>query len=95
VDYEWDDAKATINKRKHGIDFLDAIDALEDPARLEDIEPEVVHGEERIQVIGGAYGRVLFVVVTHRQEDTCRIISARRATRDEQDRYYAGDREAW
>ena len=38
---------------------------------------------------------VLFVVTTLRSERTCRIISARRATRHEQDRYYAGDREAW
>ena len=34
-------------------------------------------------------------VVTLRGEDTCRIISARKATRHEQDRYYAGDRETW
>jgi len=38
-----------INKGKHGIDFLDAIDALEDPARLEDVEPEVVHGESGLR----------------------------------------------
>jgi uncharacterized DUF497 family protein len=42
-----------------------------------------------------AHGKVLFVVVTLTGEDTCRIISARRATRHEQDRYYAGDRETW
>lgn len=37
----------------------------------------------------------LFVVTTLRGDRTCRIISARRATRHEQDRYYEGDREAW
>jgi uncharacterized DUF497 family protein len=34
VRYEWDNAKAALNHRKHGIDFLDAIAALEDPNRL-------------------------------------------------------------
>jgi len=38
---------------------------------------------------------VLFVIVTYRDEDLCRIISSRKATRHEQDRYYAGDRETW
>ena len=43
-----------------------------------------------------AVGNVLFVVTTQRKDRTRRIISARRATRYEQDRYYdAGDREAW
>lgn len=42
-----------------------------------------------------ARGKVLFVIVTLPGEDTCRIISARKATRHEQDRYYAGDRETW
>ncbi|MGQ0684455.1 BrnT family toxin [Bradyrhizobium sp.] len=54
-----------------------------------------VYGEERMQVIGMAHRDVLFVVVTVRDDDICRIISARKATRHEQDRYYAGDRETW
>jgi hypothetical protein len=39
----------------------------------------------------------LFVqpLVTLRDEDICRIISARKATRHEQDRYYAGNRDTW
>jgi uncharacterized DUF497 family protein len=53
------------------------------------------YGEERIQVIGMARGDVLFVIVTPRNEDIRRIISARKATRHEQDRYYAGYRETW
>jgi uncharacterized DUF497 family protein len=95
VDYEWDDAKNALNRRKHGVDFLDAIAALEDPNRLEEINDNTVSGEERNIVIGLARDRVLFVVTTYRTEDTCRIISARKATRHEQDRYYAGDREEW
>jgi uncharacterized protein len=95
VQYEWDNGKAALNHRKHGVDFLDAITALEDPNRSEEIDTQFVYGEERIQVIGVAHTGVLFVTVTFRGEDRCRIISARKATRHEQDRYYAGRRETW
>lgn len=93
--YEWDNGKAAENLRKHGVDFADAIAALEDANRLEEVDTRFEYGEERIQVIGIARGGVLFVIATLRDEDNCRIISARKATRHEQDRYYAGDREAW
>ena len=93
--YEWDDGKAAVNLRKHGVDFMDSIAALEDPNRVEEIDTRFVYGEERIQVIGMTHSNVLFVIVTLHHEDTCRIISARKATRHEQDRYYAGDRKAW
>jgi uncharacterized DUF497 family protein len=95
VRYEWDKGKAAENLRKHGVDFVDAIAALEDLNRLEEIDARLVYGEERIAVTGMARGGVLFVIVTLRGEDSCRIISARKATRHEQDRYYAGDRETW
>jgi len=93
--FEWDDDKARSNYRKHGVDFEDAIVALEDPNRLEEIDTQFAYDEERMQVIGMAHRDVLFVVVTVRDDDICRIISARKATRHEQDRYYAGDREKW
>jgi hypothetical protein len=95
VQYEWEDRKAASNLRDHGIDFMDAIAALEDPNRLEDIDMRFPYGEERVQVIGMAQGRTLFVAITMRSEEVCHIISARRATRHEQDRYYAGVREGW
>ena len=95
ADYEWDAAKAARNRQKHGIDFTDAIGAVEDPNRLEDGDDSDLGGEERIRVIGATHGGVLFVVTTMRGEDLCRIISARRATRHEEDRYYAGELDAW
>jgi uncharacterized DUF497 family protein len=96
VRYEWDNDKAAQNLRKHGVDFEDAIAALEDSNRMEELEEWFEHGEERIQVIGMARGNVLFVIITLRgEDDICRIISARKATRHEQDRYYASRRETW
>lgn len=95
MEYEWDAVKAAENLRRHGIDFADSIKAIEDPNRLEEIDDRFDYGEERIRIIGMAEGTILYVVTTLRDERTCRIISARRATRYEQDRYYADDREAW
>jgi uncharacterized DUF497 family protein len=95
VNYEWDIEKALANLRKHGIDFRDAISALEDPNRLEQIDAESDFSEERLRVIGMSHGVILFVVATVRGEDRCRIVSARKADRHEQDRYFAGDGEAW
>jgi uncharacterized DUF497 family protein len=94
VQYEWGNGKAAENLRKHGVDFADAIGALEDPNRLEEIDLRFEYGEERLQVIGIVRGNVLFVIVTFRDADVCRIISARRATRHEQDRYYARHHQA-
>lgn len=94
MEYEWDTAKAAENRRKHGIAFADAIPAIEDPSRLEEIDARFEYGE-RTRVIGMAIGNVLFVITTTRGDETCRIVSARRATRHEQDRYYANHRQAW
>ncbi len=91
----WDRAKAAVNLRVHGVAFEDAIPAIEDSQRLESLDDRFDYGEERTILLGLSRNRILFVVVTQRGEQTCRIISARKATRDEEDRYYAGDREIW
>jgi uncharacterized DUF497 family protein len=95
VRYEWDKAKAALNLRRHGVDFQDAIGALEDPNRLEEADDRFDYEEERDIVIGMSRGGVLFVVAAYRDEATRRIISARKATKHEKDRYHAGDREVW
>jgi uncharacterized DUF497 family protein len=95
VNYEWDNDKAAVNRRKHGVDFVDAVAALEDENRLEEVDVRFVYDEERIQGIGLARDNVLFVVVTLPGEDTCRIISARKATKHEQDRYYKAVPGTW
>ena len=93
--YEWDEGKAAENIRKHGVDFVDVIAALEDPNRLEAIDTRFPYDEQRVQVIGMARERPLFAAATFHSEGACRIISARRATKHEQNRYYAGDGETW
>ena len=83
--FEWDDAKAEENFRKHGVDFDVAKAAFADPFAVEELQ--VVDGEERTFMIAQAGNRLLVVVYTERSERR-RIISARQATRREHDRYY-------
>jgi uncharacterized protein len=95
VQYEWDNSKRDANLRKHGVDFWDAILALEDPNRLEDIDERDEYGEERI----ANYWRCERSSAVRDCHSTwrryLRIVSARKAERHEQDRYYAGDRGTW
>lgn len=84
---EWDDAKAEINRRKHGVDFIEAATVLND--RFVRFEQDSLHseGELRSTATGfSAWSRVLLVVYTERRE-RIRIISARKATRQERSEY--------
>ncbi len=85
--FGWDKRKAASNLAKHGVAFETAQDVFCDPYALIEIdysEPT----EERWQIVGRTLGGILFVVFTELHDDSIRIISARRATRNEQDRYY-------
>ena len=89
VEFEWDKSKARANRRKHGIDFADAVSVLEDDQALtiDDDDPD----EERFVTIGlDALGRIVVVVYTFR-ENRIRFISARKATPRER-KQYEGDR---
>ena len=90
MNYEWDEEKNRINKEKHdGISFEYAVRVFLDEKRIERYDTE--HStltEDRWNAIG-MVERVLFVVYTERGENT-RIISARRATKEEEDEYYDG-----
>jgi len=90
VEYEWDEAKATANLVKHGISFTAAARALEDPRKIEILDDRFDYGEERIQSLCMDQREVLFVVTVMPDENICRIISARKATRYEQKQYFQG-----
>jgi uncharacterized DUF497 family protein len=86
MEIEWDNNKAVSNLIKHKIDFEDAKNIFLDPNRLER-EDKRGYDETRIQVIGIVNQVVLFVVYTKRNGKN-RIISARRANKNEQRQYY-------
>jgi uncharacterized DUF497 family protein len=88
--YEWDPSKAETNYRKHRIHFADAVVVFSDVSALTIDDP--FPDEERYVTIGmDAFGRLLVVAYTWRGDDTIRLISARRATRSEQDQYSRGE----
>jgi len=88
--YEWDETKAAANFAKHGVSFTAAARALEDPQKIEILDERFDYGEERIQSLCIDRGTVLFVVIVMPDENVCRIVSARKATRHEQERYFQG-----
>ena len=87
LDFEWDDTKAAENVRNHGVSFAQAALAFRDAFAVEWIDLREDHGEERIILLGMAGDHLLTVVYTERAE-RIRIISARQATKNEQDLYY-------
>jgi uncharacterized DUF497 family protein len=85
--FEWDPEKAICNHKLHGVTFEVATEAFRDPLALEKLDDREDYGEERVILIGQAQGTLLTVIYTERGEAN-RIISARRASRHEQDDYY-------
>ncbi len=87
--YEWNKQKRLLNLLKHkGIDFVDAVAVFEDEQAIT-IEDED-HDEQRFVTVGkDAKNRILVVVYTH-TEDSIRIISARKANKNERYAYQDG-----
>ena len=86
MDYEWNPDKAATNLQKHSISFADAVVVFSDPFALTVADDYA--NEERFVTLGtDAFGRLLVVVYTWRGEQRIRIISARKATRDERTQY--------
>jgi len=93
MQFEWDTDKARTNLAKHGVTFLEATKVWDDP--LHDLFLDrVVNGEERWWAIGRVEpGGLVVAVHVHPDpddEDLVRLISARKASRDEQRRYEDG-----
>jgi len=90
VEFEWDPAKAKTNLLDHKVPFLMACEVFKDSSALERLDVSTDYGEERWIVLGRVEQAILFVVYTQRGQ-RIRLISARRANRDEQRRYWTGD----
>ena len=91
-DFEWDDAKARRNYVKHGLTFDTARKAFADPFMVEILDEREEYGEDRFLLIGMVQGELLSVIYTER-EGRFRLISARRADKDEQVHYFTQNRQ--
>ena len=89
LEFEWDKKKEKTNIKKHGISFEDARSAFYDEHALQFIDPDNSGDEERFILLGTNH-RLKVLVVCHcfREAETIiRIISARKADKDERDAY--------
>jgi uncharacterized protein len=87
AEFEWDLAKARSNYAKHGVAFETARKAFSDPLMVEVLDDSEDYGEARFLLIGMVAGQLITVVYTPRQ-GRYRLISARQASKDEQDHYF-------
>ena len=83
---EWDDEKNRKNFKKHGIYFEDAARIFLDDDYIDDFDEFHSNDEERIKIIGRVRD-ILTVVYTERGKKY-RLISARKATKKEENLYY-------
>ncbi len=90
MEFEWNPDKATLNLEKHGVSFPDAATVFNDQLSVTFPDPQHSVGESRYVIIGiSRYGQLLIVAHTD-QGEKVRIISARKATRQEQRFYEEG-----
>lgn len=88
LNFEWDEEKNKINKNKHHVSFQTASKVFYDENLVEYPDEEHSQDEDRYIAIGKVK-KILFVLYTIRYEDTIRIISARKANKEEEMFYYA------
>ena len=92
MQFEWDENKNRSNYKKHGVWFEEAQTTWVDSESVEFFDPEHSSNENRFIRIGhSTRGRILLVVFCERAEGlTVRIISARKATKQEMSAYEKG-----
>ena len=90
IRFEWDEKKHSLNKRKRGLSFTEAQTVFADENGLLLDAPDHSHDEDRLILLGLSSNlRLLVVSHTYREDNaTIRIISARKATRSEQEQYW-------
>ncbi len=87
MEFEWNPVKATLNLKKHGVSFQEAATVFNDPLSTTFPDPDHSIGENRYVIVGvSQLGQLLVVAHTDRGEKV-RIISARKATRQERKFY--------
>ncbi|MBI5891323.1 MAG: BrnT family toxin [Nitrosomonadales bacterium] len=91
IKFEWDTTKATANKKKHGVSFEEAQSVFYDEFAVQFFDEENSGPEDRFLMLGFSdEARLLIVCHCERGEGSIiRIISTRKATRNES-HYYQG-----
>jgi len=87
MEFEWDPRKSNVNLKKHGISFHEASTIFGDPLAITFNDPDHSVGEHRHLTFGHSMTNQLLVVVHTERHGKTRIISARRATKQERKIY--------
>ena len=87
MDYRWDAKKNRSNLSRHGVAFEDAVRIFDGPT-LELVDDRYEYGEVRMYAIGIANGIEIAVIYTDVSSGERRIISARKAGRNEREAYW-------
>jgi len=87
--FEWDPVKSKANLDKHGVTFEEAITAFYDEAAIEFYDDEHSEWEDRFLLLGlSSDMKLLLACHCYRSEEgVIRIISARKATKNEAKHY--------
>ncbi len=91
MEFEWNSEKALINQEKHGVTFEEATSVFDDDDALLIYDPDHSEDEDRFILLGAStYLNLLIVCHCYRDsENKIRIISARKATKNETKTYKA------
>ena len=89
--YEWDENKNKLNQQKHGISFEEAKEVFDDPLQISRLDKRFSYFEERWITVGSTSQHKVLVVAnlffTDDGEEIIRIISARKANKQERKIY--------
>lgn len=86
--FEWDETKRRANIRKHGLDFADAQRLFAGMPLLVTPDTNGDYGEERWFGLGKIGTRIVVIVFVSTQPNVIRVISLRKADKDEEAEYY-------
>ena len=91
IEFEWDSKKEKANTKKHGVTFEEARTSFYDEHTLQFLDPENSEDEDRFILLGTSF-KLNTLVVCHcfrQDEKIVRIISARKADKDEAKVYWS------
>lgn len=91
IKFEWNSAKAASNKKKHDVSFEEAQSVFYDEHAIQFYDPEHSKSEDRFILLGTSF-KLNTLVVCHcfrREETIVRIISARKADKEEERDYWS------
>ena len=92
LSFEWDPSKAKKNIKIHSVSFDEASTSFKDTLSLTIYDSLHSNEEDRFILIGNSYKNNLLVVVHTEKDDKIRIISARKATKNEKKQYEENSR---